>query len=99
MVTGQKPMAQTINVLNKLANLELSIQLSLSGLSFCILERDTNTISSLKQFSFDKKLNPIALLDKLKHVFNTEKVLQNDFKSVFVIHDNGLSTLVPKTII
>lgn len=84
------------NILNKLTNLELSIQLSLSGLSFCILERDTNTISTLKHIRFEKKLNPIVLLDKLKHLFNTEKVLQNDFSNVCIIHDNGLSTLVPK---
>ncbi len=84
------------NILNKLTNLDLSIQLSLSGLSFCTLDRDSNTISSLKHIRFEKKLNPIELLDKLKHVFNTEKVLQNDFSNVYVIHDNGLSTLVPK---
>lgn len=84
------------NISNKLTNLDLSIQLSLSGLSFCILERDSNTISALKHICFEKKLNPIALLDKLKHVFSTEKVLQNDFSNVYVIHENGLSTLVPK---
>ena len=89
-------MAQTTNNLNKLTNLELSIQISLSGLSFCTLQRETNTISALKEIYFDKKLNPIALLDQLKHVFNTDDVLKNSFSRVFVIHDNELSTLVPK---
>lgn len=96
METGQKIMAQTTNIINKLTNLELSIQISLSGLSFCTLQRETNTIVALKQVSFDKKLNPIELLDQLKHVFNTDDTLQNSFNRVFVIHDNELSTLVPK---
>ncbi|MEP1488465.1 MAG: DUF3822 family protein [Algibacter sp.] len=75
---------------------ELSIQISLSGLSFCILQRDTLTISFLKHFNFDKKLNPFELLDQLKHLFNTEKALQEAFSSVFIIHANELATLVPK---
>ena len=91
-------MAQSINNPNKLTNLELSIQLSLSGLSFCILQRGTNTIVALKDYNFDKKLNPIELLDRLKHLFNSESVLKNSFESVVVIHDNALSTLVPKAL-
>ena len=91
-------MVQTTNTLNKLTNIELSIQLSLSGLSFCILQRETNTIVSLKEITFDKKLNPIELLDRLKHVFNTESVLQYSFDNVIVIHENELSTLVPKSL-
>lgn len=85
-----------INQLTKLNNLELSIQLSLSGLSFSTLHRETNTITALKQINFDKKLNPLELLDQLKHVFNTDNALQNNFDSIFVIHDSELSTLVPK---
>ncbi|MEN3324002.1 DUF3822 family protein [Mariniflexile soesokkakense] len=89
-------MAQTNKAFNKLTNLELSIQISLSGLSFCILQRDTNTITTLKEISFQKKLNPLELLDNLKHLFNTENVTQNTYGSINIIHDNELSTLVPK---
>lgn len=77
-------------------NSELSIQISLSGLSFCILQKDTNTITYLKHFNFDKKLNPFELLDHLKHIFNTEDAFQEAFNSVFIIHVNELATLVPK---
>ncbi|MDN3667467.1 DUF3822 family protein [Algibacter miyuki] len=94
-------MAQANNItttINKLTNLELSIQISLSGLSFCILQRDTQTITDLKVIPFKKKLNPIALLDKLKEAFETETALQNKFYAVNVIHDNELSTLVPQSI-
>ena len=89
-------MAQTNKNYNKLTNLELSIQISLSGLSFCILQNDTKTITTLKHINFEKKLNPFEVLDKLIHLFNTESVLQVAFSNVNVIHTNELSTLVPK---
>ncbi|WP_354680807.1 DUF3822 family protein [Mariniflexile fucanivorans] len=94
--TGQKLMALTNKTFNKLNNLELSIQISLSGLSFCILQRDTHTIINLKEVSFQKKLNPLEVLDYLKHLFNTENVTQHTYNSITIIHDNELSTLVPK---
>lgn len=96
MEIGQKPMAPTNKISSRLPNLELSIQISLSGLSFCILQRDTHTITFLKEIDFQKKLNPLELLDHLKHVFNTEKVTDTSYNAITVIHDNELSTLVPK---
>ncbi len=96
METGQKHMAQTNNILNNLNNLELSIQISLSGLSFCILQRDTNTILTLKEVSLNKRLNHIQLLDTLKQTLNTEEIIQNNFSAITVLHDNNLSALVPK---
>ncbi|MFG6687857.1 DUF3822 family protein [Mariniflexile sp. HNIBRBA6329] len=98
METGQKLMAQTNKTSNKLTNIELSIQISLSGLSFCILQRDTNTIVALKEIDFEKKLNPLEVLDALKHLFNTENVTQNSYSAITIIHDNELSTLVPKSL-
>ncbi|KJD32826.1 hypothetical protein PK35_07535 [Tamlana nanhaiensis] len=84
--------------ITKLTNTELSIQISLSGLSFCILNRDTNTITFLKEVTFAKKENPFGVLDALKNEFNTEAVLNHLFAEVFVIHDNELSALVPKAL-
>lgn len=89
-------MAITSNISNIHINQELSIQVSLSGLSFCVLQKDTNTISFLKHIKFEKKLNPFEVLDKLKHEFNTEDALKSSFSSVNVIYVNELSTLVPK---
>jgi len=94
--TGQKHMAITNNSSNKLTNLELSIQLSLSGLSFCILNKDSNTIIEVKEFRFEKSLNPLEVLDELKAFFENEIILNNSFTNVTIIHDNDLSTLVPK---
>tara|TARA_R110000868_G_scaffold82992_8_gene234428 strand:+ start:2375 stop:3196 length:822 start_codon:yes stop_codon:yes gene_type:complete len=88
-------MAITNNTTNITSNQELSIQVSLSGLSFCILQRDSNTISHLEHIPFGKKLNPFDALDQVKHIFNTKSVFQHLFNSVQVIHVNELSTLVP----
>ncbi len=96
METGLKHMAITNNSSNKLTNLDLSIQLSLSGLSFCILNKDSKTIIGLKELNFEKSLNPLELLDELKTLFDKEDVLKNHFNSVTIIHDNDLSALVPK---
>ena len=89
-------MVITSNTYNIPTKQELSIQISLSGLSFCILHRDTKTITFLKDFNFDKKLNHHEVLDKLKHLFNTESFLKSTFDDVNIIHVNELSTLVPK---
>ena len=96
MGIGLKLMVKTNKNLNILSLQELSIQISLSGLSFCVLHRESNTITYLKYFSTKKKQNPFEALDLLKHAFNTEKELQNTFNLVTVIHENELSTLVPK---
>ena len=79
-------------------HIELSIQISLNGLSFCILENDTQTISFLKRITFSKKQNPFELLEQLKGIFISEKALHADFNKVTLIHVNELATLVPETL-
>lgn len=96
--TGQKFMVQTTNNKKELSNLKLSIQVSLSGLSFCILNYQTNTIEYLKSFEFSKKLNPHQVLDKIQHFIKTENELSQSFIDVLVIHKNELSTLVPEAL-
>ena len=91
-------MVTTTNKINNISNLKLSIQVSLSGLSFCILNVETNTITYLKYFGFNKKLNPNQVLDKLQHYFNSEPELKETFSDVLVIHKNELSTIVPKAL-
>jgi len=91
-------MAITNNSSNKLNNLELSIQLSLSGLSFCILNKDSNTIIEVKELRFEKRLNPFEVLDELKVLFENESTLNNSFTNVTIVHNNDLSTLVPEAL-
>ena len=96
MEIGQKLMDLTTNTTNNIINKELSIQISLSGLSFCILDREQNTILQTKSFDFDRKFNTIEILDYLKHILATENELKTGFNNVTIVHDNDLSTLVPK---
>lgn len=73
----------------------LSIQISLSGLSFCILNNITTKIEAFEQVAFDKKLNPFEVLERLMHYFDVRDYLQIQFDDILVIHENDLSTLVP----
>jgi len=89
-------MATTNKEHNNLTNQEFSIQISLFGLAFCMLNTKSNTISTLKNKSFSSKKTPTDLLDAVKHLFNTETALQHNFTKVTVVHVNEWSTLVPK---
>ena len=88
-------MALTNNNLDILSNVKLSIQINLNGLSFCVLEENSNTITYLNNLVFDRKLTPFELLDHLKEAFNNIEILQNKFSAVTIIYVNELSTLVP----
>ena len=94
MVTGLKHMVQTSNTEQISNNSKLSIQISLSGLSFCILDGPDNNITELKEYKFEKRLNPLEVLDQLKALFENENTLNKSFSSVCVIHTNELSALV-----
>jgi len=91
-------MAITNNNANKLSHIDLSIQISLSGLSVSTLNRNLKTIEFLKEFRFEKSLNPLEVLDELKVLFIKETVLATNFSKVTIIHDNDLSTLVPQSL-
>lgn len=94
METGQKIIQKKNNISDSIY--ELSIQVNLNGLSFFVLNTMDSKIEVLESVSFDKKQSPQALLDQLKHSFNSLKELQKSFGKVIVIHDNELATLVPK---
>nr|WP_321235248.1 DUF3822 family protein [uncultured Psychroserpens sp.] len=75
----------------------LSIQIRLSGLSFCILNRTTQTIEWLKHIHLDKKATPFELLNELKTVIdNHHSHFEQTFDMVTCIYQNELSCLVPK---
>ena len=77
-------------------NKNLSIQFSLDGFSFCISNSDTKEILIFTEYIFEKAIDsPEFLLEKIIATFATDKDLQQDFVSVFAVHQNNLSTLVP----
>jgi hypothetical protein len=96
MVTGQKTILKNNNILNK--NNALSIQISLSGLSFCILNRNSNTIEYLKSVQFSKKTTPFETLEQLITTLNTNTIFNQSFGKLLVIYQNELSNVVPKSL-
>ncbi|WP_298761353.1 DUF3822 family protein [uncultured Psychroserpens sp.] len=76
----------------------LSIQIRLSGLSFCILNRTTNTIELLKHVHLEKKATPFELLNDLKVIIESNSDFEQAFDSITCIYQNELSCLVPEAI-
>lgn len=95
METGQKIIQKTNNLKSHSIK-ELSIQIRLSGLSFCILNRSNSKVEYLKRFDFKSKLTPEAVLIKLQDVISNEPLLSQTFDSVLALFQNELSNLVPE---
>jgi len=82
--------------INLLSHTVLSVQVSLNGLSFCILNCIENNILFFKETHFDTQKNPIEIEKLVKEEFDNTTVLQQEFKKVNVIHQNNICTFVPK---
>ncbi len=91
-------MATANNNLTNLTNLDLSIQINLNGLSFCVLNTESQTVTFIKQVAFEEKTTPIQVLDKLKQCFITIPELNIPFNNVRLVYVNELFTLVPETL-
>ncbi|WP_299391458.1 DUF3822 family protein [uncultured Gelidibacter sp.] len=92
--TGRKTTQREIKLESHILK-KLSIQISLSGLSFCILNSADTKVDYLKRIDFKNKLTPEAVLDHLKKAIAEESLLREHFDSVLVIFQNDLSNLVP----
>ncbi|WP_378187737.1 DUF3822 family protein [Aquimarina sp. W85] len=90
-------MAQTINKITDDTVYIVSIQVSLNGLSFCIKNTE-NAIIHVVYKNFDMQLSPELVLDKIKFCFDTLTELQYDFKTIEVVYQNDLYTLVPSAL-
>ncbi|MCH4823303.1 DUF3822 family protein [Gramella lutea] len=77
-------------------NKKLSIQVSLNGLSFCILDKETNEICYFKKINFEKQLDPIKVLAKIEVTYEQEDELNQQVDEVVVIYTNPLFSLVPE---
>lgn len=95
METGLKTI-QKSNSLTTHKSKVLSIQISLSGLSFCILNKQYNTIEYLKSVFFEKKATPFETLERLITALNTNTIFEQNFSNVLLIYQNELSSFVPK---
>lgn len=75
---------------------DLSIQVNLNGLSFCILDSNARTILHINAIKFEEKLTPFETLNRLKKELSTNIIFSDNFKNITVIHKNDLATLVPQ---
>ena len=75
---------------------KLSIQVSLNGLSFCILDTIANTLSLSHNLTFKREVSPFDLHREIRQSFRDEGVLDFNFSEVIAIHRNPLFSLVPQ---
>ncbi len=98
-VTGHQFMTRKVNNIPALADYEfkkLSIQISLNGLSFCIVDSVSNKILTSTTKNFKKEVNPFELLQELKPIIEEYGINKLKFTEVIVIHKNLLFSIVPK---
>ena len=75
---------------------KLSIQVSLNGLSFCVLDSNEQTIALSFSERFPKQLTPFQIQQQLKERFREKGIRKFQFAEVLAIHDNLLFSLVPQ---
>ncbi|MFH6604515.1 DUF3822 family protein [Maribacter algicola] len=75
---------------------KLSIQVSLNGLSFCILDTIANTILDAQNSVFENEQPPHELHNRLRQFLKAHKIDEKRFCEVVVIHRNPMFSLVPR---
>ena len=84
------------NIIKENYRKEISIQFSLDGFSFCICNSETKELQHFTTHTFENSVTtPELLVPKIEELFNQFKILQQNFETVTIIHQNNLSTLVP----
>jgi hypothetical protein len=82
--------------LNNKNDKRLSIQFNLDGFSFSIYDIASKKDVYFCEHEFETaKTTPENLLLKIENIFKTDTLLQEDFTSISVVHQNSLATLVP----
>ena len=74
---------------------KLSIQVSLSGLSFCVFDLISKKISHTTSVTFEKNK---VIEEQLWHTFIENPVLTASYDEIIVIHDNNLNAFVPTSL-
>lgn len=82
------------NITNKKYK-KLSIQVSLTGLSFCCFDTLHNTIISVNEIQFDTFHKSTKIEGLFSEAFKNYSELNDSYDEIQVIHNNNLSTFVP----
>lgn len=75
---------------------KLSIQVSLTGLSFCCFDTLNNTVTSFNEVHFDTFHKATKIEDLFADAFRDHPELNGSYDEILVIHNNNLSTFVPE---
>ncbi len=77
---------------------KLSIQVSLNGLSFFVVDTISQEIVLADEERFETTSSPYNLLKTLKALFKRRAVLEKTYAEVAVTHKNDMFALVPKSL-
>ena len=93
--TGQKNMVITNNDITQKTYKKLSIQVSLSGLSFCVFDAITNKIIHNSTIYFEKNK---VVEEQLWRTFVDNSILTQRYDKIIVLHNNNLNSFVPSSL-
>ena len=85
---------QNTNITEKVYK-KLSIQVSLTGLSFCCFDTLNDTVTSFNEVHFDTFHKATKIEDLFADAFRDYPELKDSYDEILVIHNNNLSTFVP----
>ena len=86
---------QNINITSKNYK-KLSIQVSLTGFSFCCFDTLNDKVTSFSEIKFDASKKTTKIEDHFAEAFKKHSELKDSYDEILVIHNNNLSTFVPE---
>ncbi|WP_395058493.1 DUF3822 family protein [Flavobacterium sp.] len=75
--------------------IKLVLQISLSEISFCIMDTLSNKIETIGNYPIKKSNNFIDIEEEIINFIKNTPILQSKFDSILVLHNNNLSAFVP----
>ncbi len=75
---------------------KLSLQVSLTGLSFCVFDTLNHAVLSVKEIHFDTFHKATKIEELFADAFRENAELKDSYDEILVIHNNNLSTFVPE---
>ena len=85
---------KSINILNTNYN-RLSVQVSLTGLSFLVSNKETNAVLFFSENKYDSNITPEELLVDISSIIANDLIDKKTFSEVNIIYANHLYTTVP----
>ena len=87
---------QTNNNITTTSHKRLSVQISLTGLSFFVEDRSDQSVLYAEETSFETAPSPEEILGVIQEYFQRETSLKSSFDSVVLIYATPLYTLIPQ---